>query len=193
MFKPEWYEIVGAGPSVAQKVRAWDKAATDKKKGNDPAWTVGSLWSMTDDGVYYVEDVVRLRGGPRKVEDAIKNTATRDGTMVDVAIWQDPGQAGKSDIDTFVRLLKGYTVVGYPAREDKITYAKPVSSQAERGNVKVVRAGWNELWLEEHHNFPDAKEKDQVDSSSLALLHLVTRCSTPVGPGGSEMERRYHV
>lgn len=181
VFKREWFEVVDAPPmgkQVLRRVRSWDKAATagKTKEGKaGPAYSVGTLMSITRDKTICVEDVVRLRGSPATVEQAICNTASRDGHGVEVAIWQDPGQAGKADVSVFVRKLQGYTVRGVPAREDKVTYASPLSAQAEQQNVKVVRGNWNREWFDELEGFPDGRYKDQVDSASLGYLRLSVR------------------
>lgn len=175
-FQRYWFEVIDAKPADAVgRVRFWDKGGGTKMRQNDDpryAWTVGVLVSKTTNGSFVVEHGVHLQGRPREVEDAIKNTAKADGRDVDVVLWQDPGQAGATDVDNFVRLLAGWNVHGVPAREDKLTYAKPVSAQAERGNVKLVRGSWNERFLSEHENFPTARLKDYVDATSGAVLWL---------------------
>lgn len=52
--KRDWLVIVIAAPRQARRVRAWDKAGTDR--GGD--YTVGLLMAEAD-GIYYVEHVVR--------------------------------------------------------------------------------------------------------------------------------------
>jgi len=177
-FKRDWFEIVDHAPidNVLGRVRFWDKAASEKKKGQSEnphrAWTVGVLLSATVSGVFYVEHMVRFQARPRGVEDKLKETAELDGRSVAVGQWQDPGQAGVVDADNTIRLLAGWTVHAIVAREDKREYAKPVSAQAERGNVKLVRGHWNERYLHEHENFPLISLKDCVDAMSGAFLYL---------------------
>jgi len=173
LYQAHWFETVHCSPAdVVARGRFWDKAGTDKTTKNDPAWTVGALWSMTAKKQFYVEDIVRFQGNPLKVEEAIENTAKLDGRQVEVCLWQDPGQAGKTDVAVFARLLAGWPFHAEVARLDKVTYAKPASAQAERGNIKIVQGPWNKCWLREHENFPDAKLKDQPDTTSLAVLRL---------------------
>lgn len=180
LFKSQWFEIVNERPEkVIARVRAWDKAGTE----GGGAYTVGALWSLTSGGLFYVEHVIRRQLGPGGVEELIKRTAEVDGRSVEVALWQDPGQAGKADVNVFVRLLKGWNVTGTPAKKDKITYAKPVSAQAEHGYVKVVRGDWNQVWFDEHEDFPEGNYKDQVDTSSLAFFRLTSKLVPSVSPG----------
>jgi predicted phage terminase large subunit-like protein len=86
-------------------------------------------------GVYYVEHALRERGDPAEVEAMIKNTAIADGKMVHISIPQDPGQAAKSQVMAFAKLLAGWNVRFSPESGDKETRALPVSAQAAVGNV----------------------------------------------------------
>jgi predicted phage terminase large subunit-like protein len=124
-------------------------------------------------GIYYVEDVVRLRGTPDKVRRAIKNTSTQDGAKVRIGIEQDPGQAGKVEVNDLIRYLAGFNVKAYPVQKDKVTRASPVSAQAEAGNVKLVRGDWNRDYLNELMNFPEGAHDDQVDGTSGGFQMLL--------------------
>ena len=109
---------------------------------------------------------------PGQVENAILNTAKQDGVDCTVALWQDPGSAGKSDVASDVKMLSGYTVVTEPASKAKELYAGPLSSQAEHGNVALLAGPWNESFLSESEAFNDGAHDDQVDGASLAFLKL---------------------
>ena len=50
--------------------------------------------------------------------------------------------------------------------------ADPYSVQVNSGNVLVVRGDWNQVFIEEHRNFPFGTYKDQVDASSGAFNTL---------------------
>jgi len=104
IFKRYWFEIVSAVPAGAQYVRGWDSAAS---LGESATCTAGVLLALKD-GVYYVEDVVRDRGGPADVERLIYNTAVFDGTDVRISLPQDPGQAGKVQALALAKLLAGF-------------------------------------------------------------------------------------
>ena len=55
-------------------------------------------------------------------------------------------------------------------KKDKITRASPTSAQAEAGNIKVLRAHWNEDFFRELDNFPEGSHDDIVDALSGAFL-----------------------
>jgi predicted phage terminase large subunit-like protein len=173
-FKRSWLEIVPEAPANSNIIRYWDRAATEATAGKDPDWTVGVRMSRAKNGIFYVEDVVRLRGTPAKVEEAICNTAAMDGKRVRIGIEKDPGQAGVAEASYYIRALAGYNVRAFPATKNKETRSRPVSAQCEAGNVKLVRAPWNEAFLRELENFPDGNHDDQVDATSGAFDALVS-------------------
>jgi len=177
-FKRTDFEIVSAVPAGAKRVRAWDLAGTDRdpedrkaKKDGGPAYTAGIRMAKVA-GVYYIEDSTRFQIDASKVIDSIKNIASQDGKLVPVRLPQDPGQAGKSQAKAFVKELAGYTVKTLPVTGSKEVRATPLASQAQAGNVKLVRGLWNEAFLLEAENFPEGKFKDQVDAAADAFDEL---------------------
>ncbi len=116
----------------------------------------------------------RFRGTSWEVEESIKNIAKIDGTDVQIGIEQDPGQAGKYEVNYYTYQLSGYDVRVNLVSKDKITRAKPVSAQAEAGNIKVFRGYWNEAFFNELEIFPDGKHDDIVDALSGAFHMLWT-------------------
>jgi predicted phage terminase large subunit-like protein len=155
-FNRAWCQVVDAVPAGLAVKRGWDLAATPKTEANDPDWTVGVKLGRTPDGRYFVLDCRRLRGTPAAVERLLANTAAEDGESVEVALPQDPGQAGKAQAHALVRALEGFTVRATPESGDKVTRFGPFSAQAEAGNVYVLRAPWNEAWFAALESFPTA-------------------------------------
>ncbi len=179
LFKSPWFDIVEAAPREARRVRRWDFAATEAEPGRDPDWTVGARWARTPEGIFYVEDVVRFRGRPLEVEKRVLQTAELDGREVPIRIPQDPGAAGVSVADNYVRLLAGYDVRAAPETGSKVERAKPASAQAEQRNIKLVRGEWVAQWLQEHEAFPDGTHDDDVDTTSGAVADLTARVVEP--------------
>ncbi len=150
------------GPSV----RAWDLAASTD--GGD--WTVGVLLCRgAGGGSYQVHDVVRLQGGPEQVEAAIKRVAAVDGREVAIGLPQDPGQAGRAQVSYLTRGLAGFRVTSSVESGAKSTRAMPVASQANAGNLSLLRGSWNRAFLEEQQDFPAGAKDDQVDALSRAF------------------------
>jgi len=175
MFRREWFEIVDAAPAEVTCVRFWDLAGTEAKEGKDPDWTVGLLLGKTAQNVLYVLDVRRLRGTANTVETLVKQTAELDGRNIPVRMEQEPGSSGAAVIDHYRRsCLMGYDFKGVPATGSKSVRASPVASQAEAGNIKLVRAPWNRAFLDEFELFPLGSHDDEVDALSGALQTLTT-------------------
>ncbi len=153
-------------------VRAWDLAATAATEGRDPDWTVGLKLGRDPTGRFTVHDVVRFRGNPHEVEQAIRNTAHADGRAVPIGIPQDPGQAGKQQVAWLTTLLAGHRVLSSPETGSKILRAGPVAGQVEAGNFTLLRAGWNRALLDELRDFPIGRKDDQGDALSRAFAML---------------------
>jgi len=178
LFKRGWFTTIGAVASNRRYVRAWDLAATKKATSNNPDWTAGVLMSRGDDGVFVIHDVQRLRGSPSEVEALVKSVAGTDPANTIIRLPQDPGQAGKAQAETFVKMLAGYSVKTERPTGDKATRATPAAAQAEVGNVRILVTGnadqgaWIEPFLTELTMFPAAQHDDQVDAFADALSEL---------------------
>lgn len=174
-FQRHWFPMVKAIPAGwTSAVRYWDRAATrvTPEKSN-PDWTRGVLVFKYPNGRYVVGDVRSLRGTPHEVERLIVTTASHDTPAIPVMAAQDPGSAGVAEKMYFVAMLAGYIVDTEVITKDKETRAKPVSSQAEAGNISVVEAPWNDEFFKELEAFPNEKvHDDQVDALSGAFNRL---------------------
>lgn len=182
-FQKSYFEVIDAVAAEGPTVRYWDRASTKVNESNkDPDWTVGLKMRRLNSGLFVVMDVVRFRDTPLEVEKAIKNTATQDGKETEIVLEQDPGQAGVSDVQNYMRnVVPGYTVRLNKVIIDKITRCLPASAQAEQGNIKVLRGKWNGAFFQELENFPPEKSKgkdDQVDAFSGAYTRLAERPRT---------------
>lgn len=179
VFQRSWFPIVDAAPILVDIVRYWDRAATPANgNGNGShraSWTVGVKMGRDARGMFYVIDVERFQGTPMTVAERILNVASQDGGNVRIGIEQDPGQAGKAEAEGHVRALAGFRAELNAVHEAKGMRARPLSAQAEAGNVKILRGAWNDTYLRELANFDasDSCMADQVDASSGAF-HLLT-------------------
>jgi len=193
-FKREWFGIVDAAPADIKLVRYWDLAATEPKKGKDPDWTAGALVGRSKQGIYYIVDIKRTRTTPAGVEALVKQTAQLDGRGVTICMEQEPGSSGKSIIDHYRRnILAGFVFYGVKTTGDKETRANPVSSQAEAGNIKLVRGTWVNDFLDEAEAFPNGAHDDMVDAVSGAFLQLsmsTVPVLAPTGIDGRSIWRR---
>ncbi len=183
LFKREWFPIIESVPAGWVKaVRFWDRAATKpNEKNKDPDWTRGLKMYKYTDGRHVVADLKSKRDTPGEIENFIKAVASHDGVAITVKSQCDPGSAGKSEAEHFIRSLQGYVVKVETMSKDKATRAKPASSQAQGGSIQVVRAPWNEEFFSELEAFTDDPDDyihdDIVDVLSGAFNHLSGKAS----------------
>jgi predicted phage terminase large subunit-like protein len=174
LFNVAKIEVLAQVPVLARTVRAWDLAASLGEPGRNPDYTVGLKLGMTEAQRLVVLDVIRLQASPAAVEASILAAAKADGVTTVLALPQDPGQAGAAQIAMLSRALMGFQVVATPERGSKVNRAMPAATQVDAGNLWIVAAPWNDVFLAELRAFPDSHKDDQVDALSRAVNTMVT-------------------
>lgn len=178
-FQREWFEIAESAPAEMRRARYWDLAATEPRQGKDPDWTCGCLMGRTGKGVGYILDIRRVRTTPLNVESLIRQTAQLDGPDVTIYMEQEPGSSGINTIDHYRReVLPQYAFYGVKSTGSKEVRANPLSSQAQAGNIRLVRGTWINEFLDEIEAFPGGTHDDQVDAASGAWLQLAGEAGT---------------
>lgn len=178
LFKRSWFEVVDLVPAGGVSCRSWDLAGSKKKadaaaKGSsDPDYTVGLKGKRLANGDFYITHMERMRDTPGKVASTVKNTATQDGYGTTISLAQDPGQAGKWQIEFLISLLAAFTVKSDIVSGDKQLRAGGAATQAEFGKIKIVRGPWNADFFDEVCKFPGAKHDDIVDALSDLIRML---------------------
>ena len=176
--------------------RGWDLAATSEDEDGEPAYTAGVLIGKRKNGRYIIADVINRRCDSAEVRELIKMTCITDRAKhgrVITRLPQDPGQAGKDQAQSYLKLLAGFTVKILPESGDKITRAEPLSAQwlglegMEKGNVDVLIADWNEMYFNQMENFPQSKFKDMVDGSSSAFNEIESGATYSAPPTDSSL------
>ena len=183
IFQPEKIGVMAERPAGLKLVRAWDLASSavlQKRNGvvSDPDYTVGALMGYDSvSQLYVIVDLVRLRGTPDVVEQAVVNTAALDGYEVEISMAQDPGQAGLSQVQHYARKLAGYRLHTSTETGSKAVRAGPFASQVNCSNVRMVKAhAWNDSLVNEFKGFNGEKNgphDDIVDACSRAFSRLV--------------------
>jgi len=167
IFNRAWFEIVEAVPGGGRIMRAWDLAATSKEiagksKTDDPDYTASVKGTLMD-GVLYILDVTNEQMSPARTDTHMKNIAKQDqptGIHVAIRFEQEGGASGPRDAAHIIKMMAGYDIRGIPPQGDKITRAKPLAAQALAGNVKLLKADWNEEFLVHMHGLPDLPHDD---------------------------------
>jgi len=174
-YKRSYFEIVEKDelPTPKKIVRAWDFAWTEKTENNDPDYLVGLKGFIDVRGYIYVTDMIRDRLSPAKVERTFVNTTKQDGKEVIQRIPLDPS-AGKKVVDDFKKLIRGYPLKIEKPIKDKETRTLPASKLAEDGFIKIIRADWNGVFLDELENFPIGNHDDIVDCLSDLVDELTS-------------------
>lgn len=186
MFNPAWFTIVDAAPREGTRARYWDLAGASAGRGD---YTVGVLMVHGTDGRWCVEDVERFQLAAHLRNARIVQVAELDDQrygQVPIIIEQPPGLA-KEATEALIRELSGFVVEADLVHRDKATRAEPFASQAQAGNVSIVRGAWNRAYLEELALFPAGTHDDQPDGSSGAFNWLAEQPHATSAPavGGS--------
>lgn len=185
-------------PSVKNRVRYWDLAATEKKitgkkKINDPDETVGTKLSWwIDENVpdkyshqYCIEHQVAGTWEWADIKAQIIQCAKEDGPFIPIYLEEEPGSGGINQVAQIkldvAKELPGWTVRGHKPEGDKIVRADIWFAEAcENENHPVrqfwmVKGEWNEDFLKQLSSFPNARHDDKVDSVSGARV-----CCAPI-------------
>ena len=203
MFSRDWFTIVSANdiPDMAKRVRYWDMASTDpsKRRGRgrrrDPDYTVG-LKLAHHQGLYWIEDIIRVQKSPHDVEKIIAEAALLDGYDCAIRMEQEPGSSGAITIDHYARnVLQGYDFQGVLSTGSKVERAKPASSAAQGGRVFMsARCRNMTAFFDEADVFPYGSNDDTIDAFSGAFTYFRNKVLL-VGPtsikksGGSYWSR----
>jgi predicted phage terminase large subunit-like protein len=74
--------------------------------------------------------------------------------------------------DYLAKRLQGVNFVFSRETGDKATRAEPFAAQVNVGNVRMVKAPWNDALLNEFRVFPYGRHDDIVDACSRAYNEL---------------------
>lgn len=184
MLNRAWFVAVPATdvPVNARHVRYWDMASTDPtkrktKNKKEPDWTVGFKLAHHQ-GLYWIEDIVRVQKKPHEVEQIILQVAQEDGHSCAIRMEQEPGSSGDITIDHYARnILNGYDFLGVRSTGSKVERATTASAAAQAGRVFVVNRCRNLLpFFDEADVFPYGVKDDTIDGFSGAFTYFRVKC-----------------
>lgn len=175
-----WFQYLDETHRGVRYARAWDLAASKPIPGvnPDPSWTVGTRMLRTKEGAFEIDDVIAFREDPGTVENRVKAAARRDGRGVVIGIPKDPAAAGKTVLEHYKKLLRGFTVYGMPTSKDKAKRAEPFIAAVSNQLVWVKRAPWTTTLVRELSGFPFTGHDDHLDSCADA--HTLAASAGPV-------------
>ena len=182
-------ELLDEIPSdVTKWVRGWDLAATDTDEGGDPAYTASVLLGKRKNGRYIIADATNNRYKADKVRALVLQCARADKAdhkRVRIRMSIDPGQAGKEQSQSYIKMLAGFSVSTVRETGSKESRAEPFAAQWQAGNVDVVAGPWTETLLAQYEAFPESKYKDLVDAGANAFNELEMMNTTSAPPSDS--------
>lgn len=182
MFDRHWFPIVPADslPLNAPCVRFWDLAATDPKKRkkktrgkDDPDFSVG-FKLRSHQGMYIVDDIIRVQKKPNEIENLIRATAEFDGHSCAIEMEKEPGSSGEMVIDHYSRnVLPDFNFKGISSTGSKVERARNASSAAQAGRVLISNQCRNiTAFFDELDTFPYGGHDDTIDGFSGAFSHF---------------------
>ena len=126
---------------------------------------------------YTVLDMVAEQKGAGAVEDMIVAIARQDGTKVKVRWEQEGGSAGILWCENLKKRLQkmGFNADYIKPLGDKVARAVPYATDATHGNVQILRAAWNDTYLDCLQRFdgtPNPLINDLTDASTGAHKFL---------------------
>lgn len=186
-------------------VRSWDLAGTDAEEGHAKDRTAGvKMGRAADSGRFVVRDTVAVQWSPRKVRDLIGQTMLEDGPGVVITLPQDPGQAGKAQVQDLIAFLRRLSAQ-HKRRPPRIVAIRPTGSKLARGlpfaraaepakmdadgeidiygAVDVVNGDQVDDWLGELHHFDgsDSAADDFWDATADAYSQVIEETTkTPI-------------
>lgn len=178
-FKRTQVELITEIPNdIVMWCRAWDLAATDEDEDGDPDYTAGVLMGRRKSGTIVILDVINQRIKAGDVEKLLYVTSVIDrkkyGYQYMVRIPQDPGASGKIVAANYVKMLAGFNVKAVPVSGSKELRATPLAAQWQNGNIQVLVADWNDMYLSQMESFPESKHDDMTDASSDSFSELTS-------------------
>lgn len=179
VFNREWFEIVEAIPDGGVACRYFDYAGTAKKYfKDDPDYTAGVLMVFVN-GNWYVTDLYHKQVAASQTDNITDAIFVSDAERMlfenrrYLARWEiEPGSASLRDSSSRTFRLAGIDARGENKRTDKVTAWRPLSAQAEAGHIKLLKAPWNEVFLNQLHGVPDLPHDDIADAASGAYSVL---------------------
>lgn len=160
---------------VIRWCRAWDLAATSEDENGNAAFSAGLLMGKRKCGRYIIANVINVQEKAADVRKLVRNVAIIDRKnfkQVCIRLPQDPGQAGKAQIESYIKYLSGFNVKGIRETGSKTARAEPMAAQWQAGNFDVLTAEWNDMYFSQTESFPESKFKDMVDAGSSAFTEL---------------------
>lgn len=177
VFSRDWFNYIDLSsvPDGGSTIRFWDLAATAKSVNKEACYTAGVLMRKVGQ-MYYILDVIAEQLSPSEGDKLIEQTANKDGRFVSIRWELEGGSAGRWVENYLLEHLQGFDAKAVKPLGDKLTRAKPFASDSFNRKVYLVKAPWNEQYLNWLSDFDGTSGKgkinDVIDASSGAYKEL---------------------
>lgn len=190
-FEKDWFEKVVLLPKTEFQVRSWDIGGGIKRAdGRDSDPSVGTLWTRSKEGIFYVKDQIYFRATPGETENRIERAMITDEAEMKTLTIEEkpPGEAGIAREETRHKRFAGHWYRLQGSQKSKEERALAMSSSAQVGQIKFwAKRGqtWIDPCLQEivlfgTHGVPD----NRVDSMSLGYNALAFHRGTVIVKSG---------
>lgn len=163
MLKRAWFNYVDQMPVIHYKAISVDATFKD---GDNNDYVAIQVWGKTNES-YYLIDRLKARMDFVDTMAAIRNIQNKH--RADIILIED--KANGSAIISMLRKEFGNIV---PVNPDggKVARVNAIAPMVEAGSVNILKAEWNNDFIEECVSFPNGKHDDEVDAMSQALNRL---------------------
>lgn len=179
MFNTEKLVEVDAVPIMAHRCRFWDRAASE----GTGDFTVGVLMAYDDNGIAWVEDVIRGQWASDEVRRKMRKTLEEDtkkyGNLgrykLTTCFEREPGGDGKTAAADIVRMMAPFVIYAEQPSDNKTARVSGFAIQVNAGNVRMKVAEWNDEYVNELSRFVadvDNGQDDQADASGACFNKL---------------------
>lgn len=160
-----FYKVLPA--KFDKHIQSWDFTF---KGGDDNDFVVGQVWARRGAEKYLIAQV-RFRGGIIESIQAVKTLSAAHPKAIKKLI--EAKANGQAVIDSLKKDISGIVAVNPDV--SKIARVNAVSPEFEAGNIWLPDpsiAPWIHDYIEELVSFPTAKNDDQVDATTQALIEF---------------------
>ena len=158
-------------------IRFWDIATTVKDTSD---YSSGVLMKRSDEGKYYISDIINVKLSYPDLKKLIIKTAIDDTNNVIVGFEQAGQQQMVIDDIRRVHELSQFNIKFYHPTKDKLSRSYPLISQIELGNVYLNKASWNKNYIDQCVNFSKdnigkAQYKDDMIDATIGAYSMLTK------------------
>jgi predicted phage terminase large subunit-like protein len=117
---------------------------------------------------------VRGQWSPDRLDKIFEETAKADSPEIPIVIGREPGASGLITTNHFKKLLgPQFRIRDVPELQNKVTKAHGMLAGAERGDLILKYAPWNEAFADEFDSIPDGEHDDQIDCAAIGWNELI--------------------